>query len=34
MDVRMKRVYAPAERSDGYRILIDRLWPRGMSLFL
>jgi uncharacterized protein YeaO (DUF488 family) len=29
MDVRMKRVYEPAERSDGYRILIDRLWPVG-----
>jgi uncharacterized protein YeaO (DUF488 family) len=31
MDVRVKRVYEPAERSDGYRILIDRLWPRGVS---
>jgi uncharacterized protein YeaO (DUF488 family) len=31
MDVRVKRVYEPAERSDGYRILIDRLWPRGIS---
>ena len=28
MDVRVKRVYERAERSDGYRILIDRLWPR------
>jgi uncharacterized protein YeaO (DUF488 family) len=27
----MKRVYEPAQRSDGYRILIDRLWPRGVS---
>jgi uncharacterized protein YeaO (DUF488 family) len=27
----MKRVYEPAKRSDGYRILIDRLWPRGVS---
>jgi uncharacterized protein YeaO (DUF488 family) len=27
----MKRVYEPAERADGYRILIDRLWPRGIS---
>lgn len=31
MDIRVKRVYEPAERSDGYRILIDRLWPRGIS---
>lgn len=31
MDVRLKRVYEPANRSDGYRILIDRLWPRGVS---
>ena len=31
MDVRLKRVYEPANHSDGYRILIDRLWPRGMS---
>jgi uncharacterized protein YeaO (DUF488 family) len=31
MDVRVKRVYERAERSDGYRILIDRLWPRGVS---
>jgi uncharacterized protein YeaO (DUF488 family) len=31
MDVRVKRVYEPAKRSDGYRILVDRLWPRGVS---
>ena len=31
MDVRLKRAYEPAARSDGYRILIDRLWPRGIS---
>jgi uncharacterized protein YeaO (DUF488 family) len=31
VDVRLKRVYEPANRSDGYRILIDRLWPRGVS---
>ena len=31
MDVRLKRVYEPANHSDGYRILIDRLWPRGVS---
>jgi uncharacterized protein YeaO (DUF488 family) len=26
-----KRAYEKAERSDGYRVLIDRLWPRGVS---
>jgi uncharacterized protein YeaO (DUF488 family) len=26
-----KRAYEPAESSDGYRVLIDRLWPRGVS---
>ncbi len=31
MDVRLKRSYEPAKRSDGYRVLIDRLWPRGVS---
>jgi len=31
MDVRLKRAYEPPERSDGYRVLIDRLWPRGVS---
>ncbi len=29
--LKIKRVYLPAEESDGYRILIDRLWPRGMN---
>ena len=28
--IRIKRVYAPAEASDGYRVLVDRMWPRGM----
>ncbi len=27
----MKRAYDPPARSDGYRVLIDRLWPRGVS---
>jgi uncharacterized protein YeaO (DUF488 family) len=27
----MKRIYDPVARSDGRRILIDRLWPRGVS---
>lgn len=30
MDVRIKRAYDPPEPSDGYRVLIDRLWPRGV----
>jgi uncharacterized protein YeaO (DUF488 family) len=29
--VRLKRAYEPAERSDGYRVLVDRIWPRGVS---
>jgi uncharacterized protein YeaO (DUF488 family) len=31
MDVRVKRAYEPALAGDGYRVLIDRLWPRGIS---
>jgi uncharacterized protein YeaO (DUF488 family) len=31
MDIRLKRAYEPAASSDGYRVLIDRLWPRGVS---
>jgi len=31
MAVHLKRAYEPATRSDGYRVLIDRLWPRGVS---
>lgn len=31
MDIQIKRVYeAPAE-DDGFRVLVDRLWPRGIS---
>ena len=29
--VRIKRVYVKAEREDGWRVLVDRLWPRGMK---
>jgi len=29
--LRMKRAYEKKESSDGRRILIDRLWPRGVS---
>ncbi len=31
MAVRMKRAYEPSEPSDGYRVLIDRIWPRGVT---
>jgi uncharacterized protein YeaO (DUF488 family) len=31
MGYTMKRVYEPPEPSDGYRVLVDRLWPRGVS---
>jgi uncharacterized protein YeaO (DUF488 family) len=31
LDVRLKRAYEPAAEADGYRVLIDRLWPRGVS---
>lgn len=27
----VKRIYEPASRGDGYRVLVDRLWPRGIS---
>jgi uncharacterized protein YeaO (DUF488 family) len=30
-DVAVKRIYEKAELQDGYRALIDRLWPRGIS---
>jgi uncharacterized protein YeaO (DUF488 family) len=29
--IRAKRIYAQPENSDGLRILVDRMWPRGMS---
>ena len=29
--IQIKRIYLPADKSDGFRILIDRLWPRGLS---
>lgn len=31
LDVRAKRVYDDAEPGDGYRVLIDHIWPRGVS---
>ena len=31
MKILAKRVYEPAAKSDGFRVLVDRLWPRGLS---
>jgi len=31
MAIAIKRVYQPASRGDGVRILVDRLWPRGLT---
>ena len=31
LSVRLKRVYQPAAADDGFRVLVDRLWPRGLS---
>jgi uncharacterized protein YeaO (DUF488 family) len=31
MDVHVKRIYDESEPSDGYRVLIDHIWPRGVS---
>ena len=31
IDVRLKRAYEPPRRADGYRVLVERLWPRGLS---
>lgn len=31
MSLHIKRVYDPSDDSDGKRILVDRLWPRGLS---
>jgi uncharacterized protein YeaO (DUF488 family) len=28
---KLKRIYVPASSSDGYRVLVDRVWPRGIS---
>ncbi|MCX6762172.1 MAG: DUF488 domain-containing protein [Candidatus Moranbacteria bacterium] len=29
--LKLKRAYEKPEKSDGFRVLIDRLWPRGVS---
>ncbi|QXJ29249.1 DUF488 family protein [Saccharolobus shibatae B12] len=31
MMIKIKRVYDPIEKDDGIRILVDRLWPRGIG---
>lgn len=31
MTIRVKRAYAPPDSSDGCRVLVDRLWPRGVG---
>jgi uncharacterized protein YeaO (DUF488 family) len=31
MDIQIRRAYAPPRRGDGYRVLVDRVWPRGVS---
>jgi len=31
MNVRVRRVYDPPGDEDGVRVLVDRLWPRGLS---
>ena len=31
MDIRLKRAYEQPARSDGQRVLVDRIWPRGVA---
>jgi uncharacterized protein YeaO (DUF488 family) len=31
MSIGLKRAYDPPDRSDGYRVLVDRIWPRGVT---
>lgn len=31
MTVHTKRIYEESSREDGYRVLVDRIWPRGVS---
>jgi uncharacterized protein YeaO (DUF488 family) len=31
MTIKIKRAYFPVDDEDGFRILVDRLWPRGIS---
>jgi uncharacterized protein YeaO (DUF488 family) len=30
-ELRLKRIYEPAAKGDGLRVLVDRLWPRGIA---
>lgn len=29
--IQVKRIYEPAAKADGQRVLVDRVWPRGLS---
>ena len=31
MEFRLKRIYDAPEKDDGFRILVDRIWPRGLT---
>ncbi len=31
MDIQIKRIYEDPDKDDGYRLLVDRVWPRGVS---
>jgi len=31
MSIKLKRAYDEPEKSDGFRILVERLWPRGVT---
>jgi len=31
LPVKVKRIYEPTSPDDGYRVLVDRLWPRGVA---
>ena len=31
MDIQIRRAYDTPRRGDGYRVLVDRVWPRGVS---
>lgn len=31
MSIQIRRAYEPSRRGDGYRVLVDRVWPRGVS---
>jgi uncharacterized protein YeaO (DUF488 family) len=30
VEIRTKRIYDPADPADGARVLVDRIWPRGV----